>query len=109
MNPNEPRHPWPRLVAAARQVPDQRDEAAPYGFSTRVAALAFARLPSSSNVLERLALRAVAVACLLAIASVVINYPLVSNTAPAKHRPSQTEEEVQFTPVEDPVTTLLDA
>ncbi len=63
MNLNDPKHPWTRLVAAARTVKDDRDAAAPYGFSTRVAALAFAQEPAAASLLDRFALRAVGVAC----------------------------------------------
>ena len=36
---------WQRLVEAARKAPPAGDEAAPFGFSTRVAALALKRRP----------------------------------------------------------------
>jgi hypothetical protein len=67
---------WSRLVAAARQAPaDSRDVAAPHGFSTRVAALALAGAAEGplAALLERLSLRAVGVAGLLAAASVAAN------------------------------------
>ena len=32
MSPQDPRHPWSRLAAAARRAPDDRDTAAPPGF-----------------------------------------------------------------------------
>ena len=74
MNLNDPRHPWSRLVAAARQAPDERDVSAPYGFATRVAALAVHPQRTMASLLERFALRAVGVAGLLALASVAVNY-----------------------------------
>ena len=40
MNPENPS--WEKLVALARRARDDRPETAPYGFSTRVAALAMA-------------------------------------------------------------------
>jgi hypothetical protein len=77
MNLNDPRHPWTRLTAAARQAPDERDSGAPYGFATRVAALALAQERRVSALFERFAFRAVAISCLLALASVAVNYPAV--------------------------------
>ena len=76
MNPdqNDPRHPWSRLPAAAHQERDERDESAPYGFVTRIAALAFASERSMASLLERFALKAVGVASLLALFSVALNY-----------------------------------
>jgi hypothetical protein len=64
---------WGRLAAAARSVPDDRDAHAPFGFSTRVAALAMAERPIGSLV-ERFALRAMILACGLAIVAVAANY-----------------------------------
>jgi hypothetical protein len=79
MNPSDPHHPWQRLVAAARQAPDDRDLAAPFGFSTRIAALAqSAPRPSLSFVFERLSVRALLVACALAVVSVAANYSAIA-------------------------------
>jgi hypothetical protein len=77
MNPSDQK--WTRLVAAARSAPDDRDLAAPYGFSTRVAALAFAQARSSS-LLERFSLRALGVAALLALGCVAANYFSLSSS-----------------------------
>ncbi len=66
---------WSRLVAAARQLPDDRDTAAPYGFSTRVAALAMA--PERQvwrSLFDRLSWRALGVAGVLALLSVATNF-----------------------------------
>ncbi|HEY0968892.1 MAG TPA: hypothetical protein VGD88_15990 [Opitutaceae bacterium] len=71
---------WLRLVAAARRAPaDSRSTAAPYGFSTRVAALAMAGAVERplSALFERLSLRAIGVAGLLAAVSVAANLPPV--------------------------------
>jgi hypothetical protein len=73
-NPSDPRHPWARLTATARTVRDDRDAAAPYGFATRVAALALAQESRVLSLLERFSFRAVGVAALLALASVALNY-----------------------------------
>ncbi|HVS51581.1 MAG TPA: hypothetical protein VHD62_04435 [Opitutaceae bacterium] len=97
MNTSDPRHPWPRLVAAARQVRDERDTAVPYGFATRVGALAFSGERIVGSLVERFALRAVGVASLLAVLSVVANYSFIKHSAPAN-------EEVL---AEDPVAALL--
>jgi hypothetical protein len=81
MNLNDPRHPWTRLTAAARQSPDDRDSSAPYGFATRIAALALAQERRVSAVFERFAFRAIAISCLLALGSVAVNYPAVRTLA----------------------------
>ena len=80
MNHPDRQPPWSRLVAAARSAPDDRDPSAPFGFSTRVAALALANppRPSFSLVFERLSLRALGVACLLMLACVAITYPAIA-------------------------------
>ncbi len=67
---------WQRLVAAARQAPaDSRDASAPYGFAARVAALAMAQ-PAERPwfaLFDRVSLRAVGVAGMIAVASVAAN------------------------------------
>ena len=67
---------WQKLVAAARQIRDDRDETAPYGFSTRVAALAMATQPqvSIATILDRFSWRALGIASVLAIGSVGVSY-----------------------------------
>jgi hypothetical protein len=75
---------WSRLAALARRAPAEiRDEAAPYGFATRVAALALGRPAESVAALfSRYALRALAVACVLALAGVSASWrPLMSAVA----------------------------
>jgi hypothetical protein len=75
--PSDPR--WERLAAAARQIRDSRDTAAPYGFATRVAARAFAAVePPFSALLAKFSWRALGIAALLAIASAAINYSAFS-------------------------------
>ena len=100
MNLNDPKHPWQRLTAAARTIRDDRETAAPHGFATRVAALAFAAPPSSFAFAERFALRALGVAGLLAILSVAINYSALQRVSAA---PVQQEELTD----DDPVSVLL--
>lgn len=80
MNPADPHHPWSRLTAAARRAPDPRETAAPYGFATRVAALAVAREPAGGSLLERFSFRALSVACLLMCLSVAANYSALTGT-----------------------------
>ena len=79
MNPTDPRHPWSRLTAAARTVTDPRDVAAPYGFTTRLAALAFAQEQKITSVLEHFSLRALGIAFLLTIATGATNYSVLAN------------------------------
>jgi hypothetical protein len=99
MNLNEPRHPWSRLVAAARHAPDGRDTVAPYGFATRVVALAFARERAVVSLFDRFALRALGLACLLAVLSVAVNYSALTKSV-------LVEDEL---PADDTVALLLDA
>ncbi len=71
---------WLRLVTAARRAPaDSRDTAAPYGFATRVASLAMSGVAERplTALFERLSLRAIGVAGLLAAVSVAANLPPV--------------------------------
>jgi hypothetical protein len=77
MNTPDPR--WERLAAAARQVRDERDTAAPSGFATRVAAHAFARAePPFSALFARFSWRALGCAALLALVAVAANYSAIS-------------------------------
>ena len=76
---NPPDQKWPRLVTAARHAGDTRDTAAPYGFATRVAALALAPERAAASLLERFSLRALGLAALLALAVVAANYSTVVN------------------------------
>ena len=68
---------WQKLVLASRQVLDERDASAPYGFATRVASLAMAgeRHPLAS-LFDRFSWRALGVAGILAATSIAANYSL---------------------------------
>lgn len=96
MNLDDPRHPWSRLTAAARQARDPRAVTAPYGFATRLAALAAAG--HAVPLVERFALRAVGLACLLALLSVATNFTVVASSG------WWTEEELAE---DDPLSILL--
>ena len=100
MNPSSRREPWPRLVAAARQAPELPPAEAPFGFSTRVAALAFAAERRAVSVFERLSLRAVGVAGLLALASLAFSLSAVQGSA--------TSVEDLLLPNDDTVDIVLD-
>ena len=68
---------WNRLIALARaRAGDEIDLAPPLGFSTRVAALAVAARQRVAGTLnwERLAVRGLAVACVLSAASVYVGW-----------------------------------
>ena len=105
MNLNDPRHPWTRLTAAARRAQEERDFTPPYGFATRVAALALSQEQRISSLFERFALRAVALSCLLALASVALNYSeFRALTNPAAV--GSAEEEVA--PTDDAMAAVLD-
>ena len=98
MKLTDPQHPWSRLAAAARRAPDDRETAAPFGFATRIAALALAQERVVSSIFDRFALRALGVACLLALLSVAVNYSELAKASSA-------DEEL---PANDPVALLLD-
>jgi hypothetical protein len=76
---NNPEKSWQKLVAAARSAPKPGDEAAPFGFSTRVAALAFEQRDATASIFARFSVRAAAVACALAIAAVAINFSAITS------------------------------
>jgi hypothetical protein len=90
---------WQRLARAARRATDARDEAAPYGFATRVAAQAFAAKDSANPILERFAWRALGLACLVAVLGIAANYSLPQN--------GNAEVEGFFTP-DDPAAIVLE-
>lgn len=80
MNPED--RAWQQLVAAARQAKDGRDTAAPYGFSTRVAAMAMAQPAHPLAALfERFSWRALGVASVMAVASVTANFAFTAGTS----------------------------
>jgi hypothetical protein len=106
LNSNDPRNPWARLTAAARQMRDDRDTSAPYGFATRVAALALAQERRVVSLFDRFALRAVGVASLLALFSIVLNYPALS-TEPVTVAASVEEPEFIIA-ADDAVAVVLD-
>ena len=90
---------WGQLVAAARRAPADDDVAAPYGFSTRVAACAFdePRPVTVLAVFGRFSIRALWLAGLLMLASMAANYVAFANG----------EEDEQS--VADPVSEVLSA
>jgi hypothetical protein len=108
MNPplKSPRDPWSRLVAAAREVDDERSTSAPYGFATRVAAIAFTQERKIGSLLEAFALRAMALAALLALGSVAWNYQAFVEPPPTMV--AHTEEFYAAPPVDDAVAIVLD-
>jgi hypothetical protein len=100
MNPSNPHDPWARLTDGARRAPaDSRDATAPYGFATRLTALAFAAERPVTSLIERFSWRALGFASLLALASVAANYSVVTASA--------ADEELSLAG-EDPVAVLLD-
>ena len=99
MNTHDPDRAWQRLVRAARQVPEEGPASAPFGFATRVAALAMSRKDDMSLLLVRFSLRALGVACLLALLCVVLNYSSLTSGLT-----SSSEEALMD---EDPVVLLL--
>ena len=97
MNPREKS--WQRLVAAARRAPPAGDESAPFGFSARVAALAFDRDRPSQPVVGRMALGAAGVACLCALVAVGLNYSAIRGAF---------EEDSAVALSDDPVAEVVD-
>lgn len=100
MNPDDHNQPWARLTAAARRAPLAGDTAAPYGFATRVSALAFAAERPMRSLFERFSLRAVGVASLLAVLSVMANYSALATSI------SSTGDD-ELVAGEDPVSVFL--
>lgn len=107
-NVNDPRSAWMRLASSTRQVRDERDVSAPYGFATRVAALAMVQEARVASVLERMALRAVGVASLLAICSVALNYEVLAPSPVSSAPVSGSVEEYDLAPTDDAVAIVLD-
>ncbi len=103
-HPNDPRHPWARLTAAARTVCDTRDTSAPFGFATRIAALAIVQERRLGSLFELFALRALVVACVLAIFSVAMNYSELTNRLSGS---AQGTGDDVLLPVNDAVTVVL--
>jgi hypothetical protein len=89
---------WQRLAAAARHAPEKIDDAAPFGFTTRVAALALAaEQPVEGVMVNPFWWRALGAALALMIVSVAANYSSISLTADADQDP--------FDPVAEVLTT----
>lgn len=82
MKPNKNHLAWQRLTEAARRAPASEESAAPYGFSTRVAAMAFeSPAPMSvSALLDRFSLRALFAACALMVACLATSYSLTASS-----------------------------
>jgi hypothetical protein len=99
MNPNDARQAWTRLTSVARRATDDRDDSAPFGFATRVVAQAMAQDRRVASLFDRFALRALGVACLLAVSSVALNYSAAKSS-------SGTDEVAN---ADDPVAILLDS
>lgn len=91
-------HKWQKLAGLARQAPTAADEAAPFGFSTRVAALAMqgASIGNAWSLLEKFALRGLIAAGVLSVATAAYSF----TSALTDH-----EDESVLT---DPVAELLD-
>ena len=103
---NDPRDPWSRLTAAARTVRDDRDASAPYGFATRVAALAFSQERTVGSLLDVFALRALGVACLVALVSVAMNYGTLTSVVTPSN--AVAEADPVMLPADDAVAIVLD-
>lgn len=105
-NLNDPRHPWMRLNSAARTVGDDREASVPYGFATRIAALALAQERRMVSLLDRFAPRALGIACLLALGSVAVNYQSLPSKAGGTT--AGFVDEIEVTPAGDAVAVVLD-
>ncbi len=99
---------WQRLAAAARTVRDDRDASAPYGFATRVAALALAQERRVVSVLDRMALRALGVASLLALFSVALNYQEMTSAFTSTGTALHLAEDTDTIAPDDAVAIVLD-
>ncbi len=65
---------WSRLVRAARSPGEAADDAAPFGFATRVAALGLAARAEAPALLEAFAMRAVLLSGLVAGLSLALGF-----------------------------------
>jgi hypothetical protein len=66
---------WQKLVSAARSVPSRADEAATFGFATRVASLALgAPRPAPWAQFEKFAIRGLIAACACGAAAAAFGY-----------------------------------
>ncbi len=84
---------WQKLVTAARQVRDDRDTAAPFGFASRVAALAMERRSEGVGaLLERFSWRALAAAVLLAVGGAATNYAMAPAATAVDEAPMDENE-----------------
>jgi hypothetical protein len=110
MKPNPSRDAWSRLTTAARTAPhEEREIAVPYGFATRVTALAFAQERAPVSLFDRLAMRALGVACLLALGSLALNYQvLVSTGAPGSAVTVGVDDFGMAAPADDAVALVFD-
>lgn len=108
MSSPDSQHAWQRLAAAARTVRDERDASAPYGFATRVAALAMAHERRVVSVLDRMALRALGVACLLALFSVALNYQEVATAFASTGTSLHLADDTDAITADDAVAIVLD-
>lgn len=101
MNPKKADLAWQRLVAAARTAPTLKDETTvPYGFATRVAALAFVTpTPMPARILfERFSWKALVVSALLMILCLASALPFLTS--------SSSQDDV--TTLADPVAEVVD-
>ena len=89
---------WRKLTAAARQAPPRGDDAAPFGFASRVSARALGSRRSGGAMIERLALRALSVAGLAAALALVTHLSVPASNA--------SDDESLFT-LEDPAAIVL--
>jgi hypothetical protein len=89
MNSPHSKDPWTRLVAAARQAGDTSEHRAPFGFATRVAALAEVAPRPVNSLFERFALRAVGLAALLALGSMAFTLSHSRAVGPNTDSPSE--------------------
>jgi hypothetical protein len=96
MNPHYERA-WRRLTSAARRVPDEGSDDAPFGFGVRVAALAMGADRPRLTAAERISLRAMVVAGVLAVAAIGANYSALARLFQDEAPPS-----------DDPVAELID-
>jgi hypothetical protein len=90
---------WEKLVAAARKAPVTGDESAPFGFSTRVAALAFERRRAPASDFARTSLRAAAVAGLLAVLAVAANFSAIKGAF---------DDDNALAATDDPIAEVVD-
>lgn len=97
---------WKKLVAAARKAPEDGDLSAPYGFSTRVASLAF-ETRKESSLFGVFALRAAGISLALALVAVAATYQAAQGAFESDAPASNSSTPAPGGAADDPVSEVV--